>query len=178
MTKVVIDTNVIVSAALSSNGASYGVVSLFADAEIEIYYSKEILEEYREVLAREHLRIPEDVQKAYLNEIETHGKLVNPAVSKIHMPDEDDRPFYDTAKEVNAIVVTQNIKDFPKDPTIIKPDQYLTEWRRLKHLEQHSVFMQLPLEYTDDELKQQRILELRKEQKWQNQHLKNIKPEL
>lgn len=43
------------------------------------------------------------------------------------MIDEKDRIFYDTAKESSAILVTGNIKHFPKEAFIMSPNDFIQE---------------------------------------------------
>jgi len=147
MTKFVIDTNVIVSAAMSPNGEASRIIRLFLDGEIDIYYSIDTLAEYEDVLSREYLNIPVETQKEYLDMITIHGALINPDVSDIYIPDEDDRIFYDVATKARATVVTYNIKDFPDESFIITPTQCITELERLKELERQSIFFRADIEY-------------------------------
>ena len=57
MKRVVIDTNVLISATLSSVGNPAKVLELISDKQVSLYYSKEILEEFQRVLAHERLGI-------------------------------------------------------------------------------------------------------------------------
>ena len=62
MIKVVIDTNVIISAALTPNGIPAGIIEHVTKSdEIELFYSIRILDEYEKVLSYEKLHI--DVEK-------------------------------------------------------------------------------------------------------------------
>lgn len=54
------------------------------------------------------------------------GTIVTPQKSNIHMADEKDRIFYDTAKESNALLITGNIKDFPNESFIMTPAEYIS----------------------------------------------------
>lgn len=95
MIKVVIDTNIIVSAALSPKGNPAKVIELVADnEEIQIYYSVAILDEYKDVLSRERLRIPTEKQNRFIAIIQQLGILVEPTARTIPLPDESDRIFY------------------------------------------------------------------------------------
>lgn len=51
--RMVIDTNIIVSALLSPNGAAYQVISDVLDGRYEVFVSEEIFQEYTDVLHRE-----------------------------------------------------------------------------------------------------------------------------
>jgi predicted nucleic acid-binding protein len=45
------------------------------------------------------------------------------------MQDEDDRIFYDTAKEGDAILITGNFRHYPNEPFIMKPSAF---WALIK----------------------------------------------
>ena len=97
--KVVFDTNVLVSALINENGKPRKILNLFYDKEILVYYSSEIIEEYKDVLSRKELGInPEKIGKI-INAIRKIGLHVQPTKSIFKMPDENDRIFYDAAKE-------------------------------------------------------------------------------
>ena len=76
MQKVVIDTNIIISAALSQSGNPAKIINLIADSEeMQVYYSADILSEYKEVLSREHLKIASDTQINIINVIKETGRV-------------------------------------------------------------------------------------------------------
>jgi len=54
-----------------------------------------------------------------------NGVLVDPIVSKVTLPDESDRMFYDAALENNAILITGNLKHYPNEKFIMTPTQFL-----------------------------------------------------
>ena len=131
MTKVVLDTNIIVSSAKSPHGKPKQIMTLFADSEIDLYYSLEILDEYREVLSRARLKIPEEIQTEYLDIIKAHGILIEPSISSNPpFDDESDRIFYDTAKEVGAVLITGNMKHYPQENFIMTPSDYVNLWEQ------------------------------------------------
>jgi hypothetical protein len=53
--------------------------------------------------------------------------LVDVEVSKIALPDESDRKFYDVAKATNSLLISGNLKHFPKEPLIMSPVEYLNK---------------------------------------------------
>lgn len=126
----VIDTNVLVSALLSSNAAS-ATVQVFEKTiagEIIPVYSSDIIQEYREVLHRKKFNFSDTKIETLLSFIEKYGVLVNPNPSKIELPDMKDLPFYEVALEKqadNSYLVTGNIKHFPKEPFIVTPREML-----------------------------------------------------
>ena len=126
MINVVVDTNVIISAALSPNGNPAKILERIADdEEIQLFYANEILSEYERVLSYEKLNIDNKMQTRALDLIKKIGTLIDPAASTIPLPDETDRIFYDAAKASNSILITGNIKHFPTEPFIMTPSEFL-----------------------------------------------------
>ncbi|MDR1320508.1 MAG: putative toxin-antitoxin system toxin component, PIN family [Gracilibacteraceae bacterium] len=122
---VVLDTNIIVSAALSPVGNPAKIIALIPEQEIQVYYCTGILSEYSDVLSRPRLKIPAEIQRRIINAILRAGILLEPTASTIPLPDETDRIFYDTAKEAGAILITGNIKHYPAENFIMTPSQFL-----------------------------------------------------
>jgi len=126
MINIVLDTNIIVSAALSSEGNPAKIIKLVSvDDNIKIYYSPAILDEYKKVLSYERLNLPDEKQTRAVNLIKKNGICVQPETSEIPMPDESDRIFYDTAKAINAYLLTGNLKHYPEDPQIVTPARFI-----------------------------------------------------
>jgi putative PIN family toxin of toxin-antitoxin system len=126
MIKVVIDTNVIISAALSPLGNPSKIVELISSNEnIQLYYSTEVISEYMEVLSRPRFNIAADEQARYLEKIKEKGVQISPTTSSIALPDESDRVFYDAAREVGAILITGNTKHYPNEPFVMTPAEFI-----------------------------------------------------
>jgi len=126
MFKVVIDTNVIVSAALSELGKPAKIVNLALDKVISPFYSQQIMNEYIKVLARPHFKISSEKRQYLIDGIEMVGSLYAPKVSNIPLPDKNDRVFYDLATEVGAIIITGNTKHYPAEKFIMTPNEFLS----------------------------------------------------
>ena len=126
----VIDTNVLVSALLSSkeDSATVQVLNrLIAGAVIPLY-SREIMREYQEVLCRRKFCFSPDIVNYLLSSIEKLGLSAGPSPSLTLLPDEKDAPFYDLVlgkRELNAYLVTGNLKHFPREPFVITPRQLI-----------------------------------------------------
>jgi putative PIN family toxin of toxin-antitoxin system len=58
MIRAVIDTNVVVSAALNDDSLPAAVLSLALDKNILMFVSAPVLAEYETVLSRPHLKLP------------------------------------------------------------------------------------------------------------------------
>ena len=126
----VIDTNVLVSAMLSSkeDAATMQVVSRMLRGEIIPIYSNAITEEYRNVLCRRKFGFEEKLIDYLIASVEKYGILVDPSPSGIMLPDMKDIPFYEVVLEKRvdgAYLVTGNIKHFPKKPFVVTPRELL-----------------------------------------------------
>lgn len=126
----VIDTNVLVSALLSSkdNTATVQVLTKVIRGEIIPVYSNVITKEYREVLSRKKFGFSGEMIEYLLSAVEKYGILVDPSPSGIILPDMKDVPFYEVVLEKrddDAYLVTGNIKHFPKEPYIVTPRELL-----------------------------------------------------
>jgi putative PIN family toxin of toxin-antitoxin system len=123
--RVVIDTNVLVSSAISKGGNPAKIMNLCFVGSLQVFYTAEIFDEYKRVLSYKRLSIAEELQNDIINAIEEVGTLINPTVSKMPIPDETDRTFYDTALLSGAILITGNIKHFPTESFIMTPTDCL-----------------------------------------------------
>ena len=132
MIHAVIDTNVFVSALLSSkeDAATVQIVKKIFLGGIAPVYSDKILSEYEEVLSRQKFDFPLEDQLYLLHAIEKYGECVIPTPSHITLPDEKDLPFYEAAiMDETWYLVTGNLKHFPEAPFIVSPREmlYLTK---------------------------------------------------
>ncbi len=126
----VIDTNVLVSALLSSqeDAATVQLIERMFAGEIIPVYSREIMCEYQDVLARKKFKFDALLVKSILQAIEKYGILSNPAATGRSLPDVKDLPFYEAVMEkrnTGACLVTGNLKHFPKEPFIVTARQML-----------------------------------------------------
>jgi putative PIN family toxin of toxin-antitoxin system len=125
MWRIVLDTNILVSAILSKNSGPYKIMNMVFDEKFSIYYSLEMLAEYENVLYRKKLNLNIDKVENVLTAIKIVGVLVPHKVSSIPIVDEDDRVFYDVAKTNAALLITGNRKHFPKDEIVLTPAEFL-----------------------------------------------------
>ena len=126
----VIDTNVLVSALLSSkeDAATVQVLGKVITGDIIPVYSNIITKEYREVLSRKKFGFSGDLVEYLMSAIEKYGILVDPSPAGVTLPDIKDVPFYEVVLEKRgdkAYLVTGNIKHFPKEPFIVTPRELL-----------------------------------------------------
>ena len=128
MIHAVIDTNVLVSALLTSksDAATVQVLDAVMNGHIIPLYNEEIISEYDIVLNRPTFGFPEDMVYYYINAIIQKGILTERVLSDERFPDPDDAVFYEVALSVDdAYVVTGNLKHFPNTPIVVTPSQLL-----------------------------------------------------
>lgn len=127
----VIDTNVLVSALLSSHedAATVQIVNKIFNGDVVPVYSVEILKEYSEVLRRKKFKFSEAMITQLIGVIKHCGELVIPAPSGIILPDMKDVPFYEVVLEKRSkddtYLVTGNIKHFPNEPFVVTAKEFL-----------------------------------------------------
>ena len=126
MQKVVVNTNVLVSAMWSKSGNSEKIVSMIFDGELIPCYDHRIIDEYKTVLSRQKFKFSVNDVKTLIDYIKDVGLSVIASRSNISMPDESDRKFYDMAVACGAILITGNLKHFPPNKSfIITPAEFL-----------------------------------------------------
>ena len=125
MNKVVIDTNVLVSALWSQDGSPNRILRLVPEKMIIPFYCQKILNEYKRVLHRPKFDFsPTEINKL-LRELLLYGIELDAAASAIPFVDESDRVFYDTACESGSTLITGNIKHYPSERFIMAPFEFL-----------------------------------------------------
>jgi putative PIN family toxin of toxin-antitoxin system len=123
--RVVLDTNVLVSALISSAGNPAMILDMVKECVLEPVYCARIIKEYREVLGRARFGFHAGFVSGMLDLFDLYGVVVEPDKSAFPMSDESDRIFYDTAVAASANLITGNIKHFPPEPFIFSPAGYI-----------------------------------------------------
>ena len=113
--RLVIDTNILVSAAIKPEGLQRTVLLLATTRPATLYVSEAILSEYREVLARPELKIRKGLRQQLLKLIRSRSRLVKPSRALLVTKDPDDNKFVECADAARAdYLVTGNSRHFPK----------------------------------------------------------------
>ena len=113
--RLVIDTNVLVSAALKPDGLQRTVFLLATTKPARWYVSEPILEEYAAVLARPELKIRKSLRLQFRQLIENHSYSVTPSRLPQLTTDPDDNIFLECADAARAdYLVTGNQRHFPR----------------------------------------------------------------
>jgi putative PIN family toxin of toxin-antitoxin system len=113
--RLVIDTNILVSAALKPEGLQRTVLVLAMTRPARLYISQAILEEYREVLARREFKIHRGLRQQLLQLIKNRAQLVDPVRGLQLTKDPDDNKFMECADAARAdYLITGNQRHFPR----------------------------------------------------------------
>mgnify|MGYP001791903502 CR=1 FL=1 len=129
--RVVLDTNVLVSAHLNDEGYEKHVLDLALAGKIEIAVSQEILAEYEDVLRRPKFAIAARQVTKSLRLLVTAARRVNPRRRLTAARDPDDNRFLECAEAGRAdYLVTGNKRHFPKKwrQTLVVNARELIEW--------------------------------------------------
>jgi putative PIN family toxin of toxin-antitoxin system len=113
--RLVVDTNIVVSAALKPDGLQRTVLLLAITKPARLYISKAILTEYSEVLARPELQIRKCLQRQLLDLLRKRAHFVTPAWTLQMTGDPEDNMFLECADAARAdYLVTGNVRHFPR----------------------------------------------------------------
>jgi len=117
MPRAVLDTNVVVSGHIRSEGPSAKILLFALAKEFELYASSDIVAEYEEVLRRPKFKLDPVVVDAFLKAVAITDAFVKPVRRIQAALDPDDDKFLECAFEAEAdYLVTGNLKDYPANP--------------------------------------------------------------
>lgn len=115
MTRAIIDTNVVVSALLSPFGNEALVLEAVRRGLFVPCFSREILKEYREVLARPKFGFQPRQVEGLLALLSEQGRMFSPKPVAVNLPDPDDVIFIACARTASAeFLITGNKRHFPQ----------------------------------------------------------------
>lgn len=133
--RVVLDTNVLVSAILTPGRSAHQVLLLTLRGDLQLCVDRRIVAEYREVLARKRFGFVPDLVEDLLEALLEEALEVLPAPLPGRFPDEADRAFVEVAVAAGArVVITGNARHFgaaQKAGVLVKsPGEFLARWLR------------------------------------------------
>jgi putative PIN family toxin of toxin-antitoxin system len=127
--RLVVDTNVLVSAALKPASLQRTVFLIAITRPARLYVSQPILTEYSDVLARPELRIRKGARQQLLQLIKNRSTLIFPRYVLEVTSDPDDNRFIECADAARAdYLITGNLKHFPKfwkGTKVISPREFI-----------------------------------------------------
>lgn len=113
--RLVVDTNIVVSAAVKPDGLQRTVLLLAITKPARLYVSPAILREYRDVLSRPELHIRKGLRHQLLQIIKGRARTIAPARRLQVTSDPDDNIFLECADAARAdYLVTGNTRHFPR----------------------------------------------------------------
>lgn len=111
--RVVIDTNVLVSAALNPHGSPARIVDAVLAGSLTLLHDDRVLSEYREVLLRPVFAFSPERVQALLDFLTVRGEHVSGKEIGVVLPDPDDLPFLQVAVAGLAeALITGNIRHY------------------------------------------------------------------
>jgi putative PIN family toxin of toxin-antitoxin system len=114
--RVVLDTNVVVSALLKPQALEDQVLRLALAGELLLCISPDIMAEYARVLAKPKFKFQAHEIAIVLEQLQTAGSLFRPKRTLNISDHEPDNRFYECAELAQAaFLVTGNFKHFKKD---------------------------------------------------------------
>ncbi|HDH06682.1 MAG TPA: putative toxin-antitoxin system toxin component, PIN family [Nitrospirae bacterium] len=128
--RVVLDTNVIVSAFLNLFGTPARILHLILQGDIEIIFDERIIMEYEIVLCRPKFKLFKEDVHSIVEVLRDTGISAPAYNSSVDLPDKGDEPFLEVALTSKAdAIVTGNKRHFPKDKCegirIVSPREFM-----------------------------------------------------
>ena len=115
MMRVVLDTNIIISAMLVPSGTQSAVLLLALRGEVALYVSSAVLAEYAEVLRRPRFKLQPQQVDTVMSSIRRVAHLIEPARTLSISTHESDNRFLECAEAARAdYLVTGNARHFPQ----------------------------------------------------------------
>lgn len=134
--RIVLDTNVLVSGIINPRGCPGRVVDLLASGTLELVIDDRILDEYADVLGRKRMeRHISALERKELMDFLAHDSCrISCARVVKNLPDPGDIAFLETALTMNVILVTGNVRHYPRhltqDCRILTPRQFIDTYQQ------------------------------------------------
>ncbi len=128
--KIVLDTNVLVSAFLKPRSKPARIIRLVLQGDLEIVVNESILAEYQDVLGRPKFDLDPDQVLTILHVIRSKGTNAPASAELFTLPDSSDEAFLEAALSVGAdVIITGNRRHFPQDACrgqrIVDPAEFI-----------------------------------------------------
>lgn len=113
--RLVLETNILVSAILNPRGAPAQVLNIVTGGWVQVLFDERIIAEYRDVLQRKRLGLDGQTVDELLALVELIGERVSAPPLSEKVPDPSDLPFIEVALAGRAdVLVTGNKKHFTR----------------------------------------------------------------
>lgn len=115
MIRLVIDTNILVSALLKPRGNEAAILRIVLAGGATLCLSSPILNEYRTVMARPKFRFNASLVASLLDQIAAIAMMVEPKHRITSSPDDSDNRFLECCEAAGAdYLITGNTRHFPR----------------------------------------------------------------
>jgi putative PIN family toxin of toxin-antitoxin system len=119
--RVVLDTNVLISAALKPDGLEAAVVNGVLAGRLEAWVTAEVWSEYEEVLARPKFAGVRDASRRILDALHASARRTTGSAIEASALDEDDNRFLECACAAQAVfLVTGNLRHYPAESGVTR----------------------------------------------------------
>ena len=117
--KIIVDTNVLVSAILRDNIPEQVIMWIVSQPVIEWVATDEIVQEYKDVLQRKKFNLPSDVVDSWFRLLDEELVLVSPKIAVSFPRDVKDAKFLECALESEADIFITGDRDFSEAQALI-----------------------------------------------------------
>jgi len=129
MIKVIVDTNVLISASVKGRDPEAIILFLVSNPDFEWIVSEEILMEYKSVLARKKLKLSPDLKQRWFNIIDAFTTIIDVNISVDFPRDPKDAKFLECAIASSADYLITSDRDFERVidlevTKIVSPSQF------------------------------------------------------
>jgi len=129
MIKVIVDTNVLISASVKGRDPESIILFLVSNPDFEWIVSEEILMEYKSVLARKKLKLSPDLKQRWFNIIDAFTTIIDVNISVDFPRDPKDAKFLECAIASSADYLITGDRDFEtvidlEVTKIVSPSQF------------------------------------------------------
>ena len=114
--RVVLDTNILISACLKPDGLEARVVAMALSGKVEACVTGAIVDEYDEVLRRRKFHAVQDCAESLLTRLRGCSRLVVTTETLFVATDEDDNRFLECVAAAGAeYLITGNLRHYPAE---------------------------------------------------------------
>lgn len=127
---IVLDTNILVSAAWSPGRNASDILHAAFSRKFTVCYDYRILEEYDRVLHYPKLKFSDWEINSILDPLIKNGiSVVADSIPDVPFErDETDRKFFEVAKYCHAILISGNLAHYPSEPDIMSPADFCRKY--------------------------------------------------
>jgi putative PIN family toxin of toxin-antitoxin system len=130
--RIVIDTNILVSALLNPYGKPAAVLGLVLEEKATICFDSRIIAEYRDVLKRPKFGFSAKGTADLLEFLTNSGMICTPGPEKVDETHADDLPFAQVSLAIDAdYLITGNTNHFPRRigrTSVVNPSAFIDKF--------------------------------------------------